>query len=200
MKKGIINVFIFAAGVAFGSAVTWKFAKAKYEQIANEEIESVKAVYSRKFEPETFEPEEFEPIDDDSLATTIEEANQYIDEIERCGYSTAVDINKERRGKPMIIEGPYVISPEEFDELDGYEAVSLTYYNDGVVANIFDTEYDEDEIEEMIGKDFATHFGEYEKDTVFIRNDELRADYEITRDYRDFRQVVSGDDPDREDE
>lgn len=194
MKKTIINIFIFAAGVVIGSSVTWKYVKGKYERIANEEIESVKEVYSRK------KTEDITPIDDDSLATSIEEANQYIEEIEKCGYSTAVNISEERRGKPMIIEGPYVISPEEFDELDGYEAVSLTYYNDGVVTNMFDTEYDEDEVEEMVGKDFVEHFGEYEDDCVFIRNDELRADYEITRDYRNFRQVVSGDDPDRDDE
>lgn len=196
MKKGIIDIFIFAAGVAIGSAVTWKFTKTKYEQIANEEIESVKAVYSRK------KQEEFEPIDDDSLATTIEEVNQYIEEIEKHGYSTAVEINRERRGKPMNNDGPYIISPEEFDELDGYEAVSLTYYNDGVLTNMWDSQLDEDEIEEMVGKDFAEHFGEYEddEDSVFIRNDELKADYEITRDYRDFRQVVSGDDPDQDNE
>lgn len=199
MKNGIINVFIFAAGAAIGSAVTWKFVKTKYERIANEEIESVKEVYSRKNKEEA--SESVEPIDDDSLATTIEEMNRYCDEINNCGYSTAVNINSERRGKPMTNNGPYVISPEEFDEIDGYEAVSLTYYHgDGVLTNMWDSPLDEDEIEEMVGKDFAEHYGEYEEDSVFIRNDDLKADYEICRDWRSFKEVVLGDDPQQEDE
>ena len=41
------NVLIFAAGAAIGSAVTWKLIKTKYEQIANEEIESVKEFFGR---------------------------------------------------------------------------------------------------------------------------------------------------------
>lgn len=199
MKNSIINVFIFAAGAAIGSAVTWKFVKTKYERIANEEIESVKEVYSRKKKEEA--SESVEPIDDDSLATTIEEMNRYCDEIDKCGYSTAVNINRERRGKPMTNDGPYVISPEEFDEIDGYEAVSLTYYHgDRVLTNMWDSPLDEDEIEEMVGKDFAEHYGEYEEDSVFIRNDDLKADYEICRDWRSFKDVVLGDDPQQEDE
>ena len=201
MKNSIINVFIFAAGAAIGSAVTWKFVKTKYERIANEEIESVKEVYSRKFEPKKFEPDKFEPIDDDSLAVSIDEVNRYCEEIEKCGYSTAVNINRERRGKPMTNDGPYVISPEEFDEIDGYDAVSLTYYHgDKVLTNMWDSPLDEDEIEEMVGKDFAEHYGEYEEDSVFIRNDDLKADYEICRDWRSFKDVVLGDDPQQEDE
>ena len=198
MKKSIINVFIFAAGAVIGSAVTWKYTKDKYERIANEEIESVKEVYSRKFEPKKFEPEIFEPIDD--VEASVEEVQEYCDKIEQCGYSTAVEINKERRGKSMTNDEPYVISPEEFDELDGYEAISLTYYNDGVLANMWDSKLDEDEIEELVGRDFAEHFGEYEDDSVFIRNDALRADYEICRDMRNYSDVVSGDDPHQVDE
>lgn len=191
MRNSIINAFIFAAGAAIGSAVTWKFVKTKYERIANEEIKSVKEVYSRKYEP----------IDDDTLASTIEEVNRYCDEIEKCGYSVSATTNRERRGKPVTNDGPYIISPEEFDELDGYEAVTLTYYyGDGVLTNMWDSPLDEGEIEETVGKDFAEHFGEYEDDSVFVRNDDLKADYEILRDMRSYQDVVSGDDPQQEDE
>ena len=69
MKKSITNIFIFAVGAVIGSAVTWKYTKAKYEQIAKEEIESVKEVYSRRAQTEA--EEKVEPIDDDSLAACI---------------------------------------------------------------------------------------------------------------------------------
>ena len=199
MKKSITNIFIFAVGAAIGSAVTWKFVKDKYERIAKEEIESVKEVYSRKkFEQSIDSLDDI--IDDDSLATSIEEANKYCEELLNNGYTKVAEINTERRGKTMMNDGPYVISPEEFDELDGYQAVSLTYFSDGVVANMWDSKLDNDEIEEMIGNDFASHFGEYEEDAVFIRNDELRADYEINYDHRNYSDIVPGDYPPQDDE
>lgn len=42
MNKTLFGVIAFAAGAAIGSVVTWKVVKTKYEQIAEEEIQSVK--------------------------------------------------------------------------------------------------------------------------------------------------------------
>ena len=50
MKNALINLAMLAVGAAIGSAVTWKLVKTKYERIAQEEIDSVKEVYSRKEE------------------------------------------------------------------------------------------------------------------------------------------------------
>lgn len=191
MKKSITNIFIFTVGAVIGSAVTWKYTKAKYEQIAKEEIESVKEVYSRRAQTEA--EEKVEPIDDDSLATSIEEMNRYCDEIEKSGYATAVDNTKERRGRTVKHDEPYLIPPEEFDEIEGYTTVTLTYYNDGVLANMWDSPLDEDEIEELVGSDFMEHFGVYEDDTVYIRNDALKTDYEIQRDWSNYSEIMSGD-------
>ena len=46
-RKTLVKAFIFVAGAAIGSAVTWKVVKNKYEQITQEEIKSVKEEYSR---------------------------------------------------------------------------------------------------------------------------------------------------------
>lgn len=86
---------------------------------------------------------------------------------------------------------PYVISPDDYGENDNYTQISLVYYaGDEVLAD------DEDEvvedIENTVGEDFAEHFGEYEDDSVFIRNDRLRCDYEILRDNRSFSDVAEG--------
>ena len=43
---------------------------------------------------------------------------------------------------------------------------------------------------ETIGKDSLTHFGEYEDDSVFVRNDRLKADYEILMDQRTYAEVL----------
>ena len=47
-----INFAMFMAGLTIGSAATWLCLKKRYEQIAQEEIDSVKAVFAEK-KPET---------------------------------------------------------------------------------------------------------------------------------------------------
>jgi hypothetical protein len=85
---------------------------------------------------------------------------------------------------------PYVISPDEFDEIDGYMAISLTYYSDDILAD--ENGVIVDDKEEIVG-DALQHFGEYEDDAVFVRNDAKRCDYEILRDegtYAEFRKTL----------
>lgn len=81
------------------------------------------------------------------------------------------------------VDAPYVISPEEFGEC-GYETISLTYYSDGVLVDENDDLVDN--ANEIVGRDFASHFGEYEEDSIFIRNDSKKSDYEILRDYKNY--------------
>lgn len=64
------------------------------------------------------------------------------------------------------------------------------YYADGVLANYYDEPIDD--IDEYVGKDSLNHFGEYEADSVYVRNDEKKIDYEILRDDRKFSDVYSG--------
>ena len=65
--------------------------------------------------------------------------------------------------------------------------ISLRYYGDKVLT-------DEDDViitnvDEIIGEDSLTHFGEYEDDSVFVRNDEMKADYEILLDLRKYYDI-----------
>lgn len=84
---------------------------------------------------------------------------------------------------------PYVISPDEFGEMEDedYDKVSVTYYADGVLAD----EYDEvvENVDEIVGEESLTHFGEYEDDSVFVRNDKLKCDYEILLDQRNYSDI-----------
>ena len=78
------------------------------------------------------------------------------------------------------MEKPYVISPEEYGEIDDYNLYSYTYYADKVLAD----EYNEpiEDVDSIIGLESLKHFGEYGDDSVYVRNDELKADYEILLD------------------
>lgn len=76
-------------------------------------------------------------------------------------------------------------------------ADSLTYFADGILAD----ECGEivDDVEEIIG-DGLDHFGEYEDDSVFVRNDAKRCDYEILKDLRDFSDFKKKNFPPNNDE
>ena len=102
------------------------------------------------------------------------------------GYVSKDNITEIKGGVERVSGKPYVIRPEEFGEED-YETVSLTYYEDGVLTD----EYDEpvEDIDDTVGADFFTHFGEYEDDSVFVRNDEQEIDYEILKDTRKYSDV-----------
>ena len=106
------------------------------------------------------------------------------DKLKEQGYAGYEEVMEEM-GKP------YVISPEEFGEMEdeGYETISLIYYADKVLTDD-DNELVED-VENTVGTESLTHFGEYEDDSVFVRNDRLKADYEILLDTRNYSDVVN---------
>ena len=84
--------------------------------------------------------------------------------------------------KPNRIKSaPYVISPDECGEEIGYAISELTYFiNDDILVDDFGeiVEYPD----ELVGCDFMKHFGEYEEDSVFVRNETLMCDFEILKD------------------
>lgn len=188
------NVLIFVTGVAVGSAVTWKLIKDKYEQMAQEEIDSVKQAFSDRDNGEN------------DVADEQAKAEAYKDIYREVARSYGADINyseqyqlkdKEETNKvevkPMTtekdIDRPYVISPEEFGELDDYEQISLTYHADNVLT---DDDYElVDDVDDTVGYESLTHFGEYEDDSVFVRNDRLKCDYEILLDHRKYSEIIT---------
>ena len=201
MKSLLTSTLIFAVGAIIGSTVTWKLIKTKYEQIAQEEIDSVKETFSRLHEEST---------DKDERAKMAERAKGFIDnkneepdikeftaKLKECEYVKYSDSEADKERKTITVNKPYVISPEEFGEAD-YNIVSLNYYADGVLANDFDEVVDD--VENTVGEDFEEHFGDYEEDSVFVRNDELGLDYEILRDMRNFSDVVKNHSHHTEDE
>ena len=92
----------------------------------------------------------------------------------------------------------YIIRPDEFGEYDDYAPISLTYYADHILTDE-DDEIVED-IEDKIGFDALNHFGEYEEDSVFVRNDRIKCDYEILLDQRKYSEVEHYNEYQMEDE
>lgn len=181
MKKDILSkVMMFAAGAGIGSAVTYKVLKTKYEKLIQEEIDSVKEAFGRDISGGSIENEE-EETEEDHIDEDIETA-KYV--ISQNGYATESTEKEEKseEGKEVEDSKPYVISPAEFGECD-YGVISLEYYTDGVVVDSYGDIIEN--TDELLGDDFAAHFGDYEEDpdTVYVRNDGLEVDYEILKNY-----------------
>ena len=182
MKNVLINALIFAAGAGIGSVVTWKIVKTKYEKIANEEIASVKEYYAQREaekEEACYEGDEI-PISEVKPDPEEVVKKEYKELIEQNEYS-----NEEIED---VGTKPYVISPDEFGELDDYTIVSLNYYQkDNVLADDYNQIIKN--VDELVGKRSLQRFGEYEEDSVFVRNEMLKTDYEILLDIRSFKEA-----------
>lgn len=165
----LFNASIFAIGAAVGSVVTWKYIKTKYEQLAQEEIESVREVYDRHTED----------LEKQSSKTEKELMQAYQDIVE--GY-----IEVDRSVEPK--QKPHVISPEELGDCD-YEVISLTYYADGILAD--DNNEPIEDVDDVVGTDSLTCFGQYEDDAVHVRNDARKIDYEILASAEIYIDVVN---------
>ena len=184
-----INFMMFVLGVAVGSVVTWRYVEKKYEQIAQDEIDSVKEVFSKREAEFTEDTEVQIKADNARGKPSIIEYAAHLHEQGYTNYSDMVDEKPEEvKEEPMIVDKPYVITPEEFGDLDDYETISLTYYADQILAD--DNDVIVDDIEDVVGFDSLNSFGEYEDDSVFVRNDRLKCDYEILLDQRKYSDVI----------
>lgn len=174
MKKGLW----FVLGAAAGSFVTWYIMRKRNEEVEPEEeidYETIKENYSQNKEEEDRFTEEV-------LFENMRMATSYTDKPPLVNY--VQEISKNNYSQNDI----YVISPDQFGEIDDYERCTLTYYADGTLADENDDIVDD--IEETVVEDFADHFGEYEEDSVYVRNDIRNCDYEILTDLRTYDEVL----------
>lgn len=176
-KLGII--FAFGLGATAGSVVTWLVLKKKYLQELQEEVEAYRSVYSNRYAGPQQSDEEAADDDTEAVGVNDAEFNQLLKRYDK----GAINKDDEEYGVK-----PYVIPPEDFDTLTGYDIVSYTYYADGVLVD--DDENVVEDIEGTIGRDALKTFGQYEDDSVFVRNEKLKIDYEILADIRKFSDVV----------
>ena len=206
MNNKIFGAIIFAAGAVIGSLVTWKVIKTKYEDIAQEEIDSVKEEYTRlmvsmkkklndsatyKDSNGSEDDESEEDIDkfDDSTMTNY-------NEIVKCYRSSNEEDNQnEKKGDEKeedndgvsYMKAPYVISPDDFGSVPGYNVEPLDYFADGILADGWGVKLD---IADTIGEDAVNHFGDYDDDVVYVRNEQTELEYEVTRDPRTYAEAV----------
>lgn len=185
MNDKLSSVIIFCGGVFIGGFLTWDFFKTKYEKIADEEIASVK---------ETFEHREPRPDKNYKVEETLKGNDAYVNIIDSNGYrnysNTAIETDKKGGTADMELKQPYVITPEQYEDNVDYTKVSLTWYNDEVLEDDWGNVLDPDDV---IGSDALKTFGQYEKDSVFVRDDDEQIDYEVLLDTRSYKETYGHD-------
>ena len=185
MNDKLSSVIIFCGGVFIGGFLTWDFFKTKYEKIANEEIASVK---------ETFEHREHKSEKDYEIEEDLKAKAAYINIIDATGYKnySNVPIETDKKGgtADMELKQPYVITPEQYEDNVDYTKVSLIWYNDEVLEDDWGNVLDPDDV---IGSEALKTFGQYEKDSVFVRDDDEQIDYEVLLDTRSYKETYGHD-------
>ena len=190
------NLLCFVAGAAVGSVVTWKLIEKKYKDLADEEIESVIETFKNR-KPRITKDEVKETVE--KVINKYKEPKETVEDIVTSeGYSIeneeeteeddesnyTVDVDP---GVEVIV--PYVITPEQFGEYSEYGTKTLTYYADNVLTDEIDNPITSEEMETMIGPDALDHFGEYEDDSVYIRDEMNEMDYEILKSEKTFSEI-----------
>lgn len=195
MNKGFVAFLAFSCGGVIGFITGKKMLEQHYNQVVQEEIDSVKQAFRRQMQAVTSKEKEQQSdektgkpaerkLNDSTIRAMKKDYRKYYPESKPAPESENEEPEEEDVSKP------HVITPAEFDTITGYEAISLTYYADGTVADDDDNPMSDEDIEETIGRESLNHFGEYERDSVFVRNDDMRTDYEILLDSRRYEDAI----------
>lgn len=160
MNRSFKYFLTFSAGAVVGAFMAGTYLKRKYDEILNEQIESA----NEELEAER---ERVVELEEQAAKRSLEEYRG--------------------KGEGEVMSKPYIITPEELGDVEEYDTTTLYYYADEVLVKLND-EIVED-VENTVGLDFADHFGEYEDDSVCVRNDAHQCDYEILRDSRKYADV-----------
>lgn len=183
MNNKLISLFIFSAGVAVGSIVTWQYLRFRSKDDDKESL------WMMGLADAEYADDEDEPSPKTEI---VSELDDYKSQVNKHGYhdyskisAKEPDADSKKKDEKAF---PRVIEPDVFDDdFDGYTKISLTYFQDHVLAD-YDGHIIED-IEGTIGFESLNHIGEYEEDILYVRNDRLHSDFEISMDSEKYSDV-----------
>lgn len=198
------TVIGFLVGLVVGSVLTYHGLKNKVEAEIDEEVNKVKEFYKDQLEKqqaEYFEKEEYLKSkaavaeDKGSVVSKIinlknvekfEEKQNDETEDEAGSEETTTSAFEILEDNIIAQDKPFVIEEDRVGEYISYYLISLIYFSDGVLTD--DWEVPVENPDETVGKEYVEYF-ETGEDVVYVRNDKLKCDFEITRDLRTYEEV-----------
>ena len=199
--KGLL---IFVGGLIVGAGATYIVQKNKYEEMVKEELDAmrehieselekdrpIKAKKSlvdevkelKRYEQERPKNRNASLTRDDVYEANKEEIERNKEIITTNGYGAE---NEDMRGSDKY-NTPHIVTPEEFGSICGFDVGTFYINEDDTVLNERNEVVDDEEIIKITGMspyEINKHFGEYsdDPDTVYIRNIELKIDYEFLK-------------------
>lgn len=198
------TVIGFLVGLVVGSVLTYHGLKNKVEAEIDEEVNKVKEFYKDQLEKqqaEYFEKEEYLKSkaavaeDKGSVVSKIinlknvekfEEKQNDETEDKAGSEETTTSAFEILEDNIIAHDKPFVIEEDRVGEYISYDLISLIYFSDGVLTD--DWEVPVENPDETVGKEYVEYF-ETGEDVVYVRNDKLKCDFEITRDLRTYEEV-----------
>lgn len=119
----------------------------------------------------------------EQLAENISEAGAEAHEIISRASSDEISILNTLTYEKTIYNRPEIIDPDEYGENEDYDTLQLTYFMGD--KKLVDEDADDviDEVDLHIGEENLKIFDEFpEATSLYIRNDELKMDFEILKD------------------
>ena len=203
MQNNIIYAALggFIGGAVISGLIVWKVVdkkcEEKYEALYQEEKKSLKEHFTVP-KPELKSKSE-ELNGDSPVKKLVNKAadtplnkpslTEYVKKVKEYKNYSNVEVPVDDKSKAR----PYVIAPEEYGDEPEYDCEELTYYADGVLANSDDEVLDPDE---YLGKGSLDHIGDYERDSLHVRNDAKKTYYEVLVDERDYERATGKTKPD----
>jgi len=185
-------------GLLVGGFVSLFVSKKHYKKALDEEIafNARQEILSLgiKEAKEQFEAQTTYPTEKPDISKYKDYSKKYVteskEEPEAVESIAAPEPSKKKGGLKKSIKKPYVISPDDFGVSEEYGQLSFVYFADGTLADDAEIPMNKEDIERTVGQDAINHFGEYEQDTVYIRNEQTKTEYEILRDIRTYGQLL----------
>lgn len=183
----------FISGLAVGGVATFFALKNSTERYISDEIQAFKEEWAETHKtPENAEYEVTEASESDDEASITEKSVSSLDEgrkkmnsiIEKQNYNqiTAKETIAE---KDIVIDKeldqeiePIPITPAQFMAEDGFGSMVVNYIEDEKVV----LDDDGNEIPyglDFIGENNLSHFGEYEADVLYVKNEKTQFKYEV---------------------
>jgi len=201
MSKTINYLFIFVCGVAAGALGAQSYFEKKYKAIADDEIHSVKEVYGRRQKTSETDISEETEKTEESEERILESVPPKDRTIPDYGYSgafedgdptdyrkfyskkenTGIEVRLAEKEAPKEDDFPYLITEDEFSETElSFDKVSCTFY---VPDRVLVDDLSREVIEPYAyGEDNVEYLVQTIEKVVYIRNEKLGCDMEISRD------------------
>lgn len=179
------KLFIFTSGVIVGAGLTYACIKGKYEKRLREEVDSFR---EGRDKPEikiklTAEAETYNVLNDKK-----EDTEKY-EELTKEYSGDAEKVIEESVSEENISKAAYIISMEDYKEVNSYEKKSLNYYTEDEVLTDDEDNVIED-IDGTIGNYAISCLETYDDEVIYIRNEKISVDYEVVKVHESFSEYV----------